>query len=201
MALTYKSSAIPASFASCSFLSPRSGNLADRMRALHEAGFDGMELSMPDLLSYGAALEGRHLDDTDENIVMKTALQVRKLAADLGLKIVMLQPFAQFEGWPKHSSKRREAFDRAERWFKVMAAVGTDMLQVHGMIFLVNLLRLLTPDRLVLLMPKGYPQTWTNTLLISPNWPTLPLLEAFASPMRTGAGQPTPPTGRMSGKS
>jgi sugar phosphate isomerase/epimerase len=135
MALTYKSSAIPASFASCSFLSPKSGNLADRMRALRESGFDGMELSMPDLLSYGAVLEGRHLDDTEENVILKTALQVRKLAADLGLKIVMLQPFMQFEGWPRHSDERREAFDRAERWFKIMAAVGTDMLQVHGYIF------------------------------------------------------------------
>jgi hypothetical protein len=42
----------------------------------------------------------------------------------------MLQPFANFEGWPKESSERKDAFNRAAGWSSIMEAVGTDMLQV-----------------------------------------------------------------------
>ncbi|KAJ5894138.1 hypothetical protein N7495_005829 [Penicillium taxi] len=43
---------------------------------------------------------------------------------------MMLQPFANFEGWPKDSVKREEAFTRAKGWIEIMKAVGTDLLQV-----------------------------------------------------------------------
>ncbi|KAJ5090093.1 hypothetical protein N7532_008777 [Penicillium argentinense] len=42
----------------------------------------------------------------------------------------MLQPFANFEGWPKGSAEREEAFSRAKGWIEVMRTVGTDLLQV-----------------------------------------------------------------------
>ncbi|KAK0391749.1 hypothetical protein NLU13_1248 [Sarocladium strictum] len=128
--MNYKSVPIPTSFASCSLLSPSSGDLETKMRAIKKAGFDGMELSMPDLLSYGANLEQRKLVEDETEAVLRTATRVGEIAGDLGLKIVMLQPFSRFEGWPRDSAERRAAFDRAEGWFKIMAAVGTDMLQV-----------------------------------------------------------------------
>ncbi|KAH8173885.1 xylose isomerase-like TIM barrel domain-containing protein [Sarocladium implicatum] len=130
MAITYNEASIPASFASCSFMSSNSGNLVDKMRAIRKAGFDGMELSMPDLLSYASDLEGRELSDSDLDPVLETSSQIKALAGDIGLRIMMLQPFARFEGWPKGSDERRDAFERAERWFRIMEAVGTDMLQI-----------------------------------------------------------------------
>ncbi len=51
---------------------------------------------------------------------------------NLGLKIVMLQPFANFEGWKPQSEERKEAFRRAKGWIRIMEAVGTDMLQVSA---------------------------------------------------------------------
>jgi sugar phosphate isomerase/epimerase len=55
---------------------------------------------------------------------------VRALAAQYSLKIMMLQPFSNFEGWERGSKEREDAFARAKGWIKIMHAVGTDMLQV-----------------------------------------------------------------------
>jgi hypothetical protein len=43
---------------------------------------------------------------------------------------MMLQPFANFEGWPKDSPERKDAFERAAGWIEIMKVVGTDILQV-----------------------------------------------------------------------
>ena len=61
---------------------------------------------------------------------MQAAVDVKRLAAAYGLKIMMLQPFANFEGWKEGSTERKEAFERAEGWIRIMKALGTDMLQV-----------------------------------------------------------------------
>lgn len=47
-----------------------------------------------------------------------------------GLKILILQPFANFEGWPEGSDERKDAWTRVEGWVKIMHAAGTDLLQV-----------------------------------------------------------------------
>jgi hypothetical protein len=52
------------------------------------------------------------------------------MCAGHSLKILVLQPFSNFEGWPEGSQQRRDAFARAEAWIDIMEAVGTDMLQV-----------------------------------------------------------------------
>jgi len=41
---------------------------------------------------------------------------------------MMLQPFANFEGWSEGSKERKEAFERAKGWIKIMQVVGTDLL-------------------------------------------------------------------------
>lgn len=52
------------------------------------------------------------------------------MCEELGLKVVMLQPFGRFEGWGRGTGERKDAFERAEGWVRIMQAVGTDMLQV-----------------------------------------------------------------------
>jgi hypothetical protein len=55
------------------------------------------------------------------------------LTDELGLKIMMLQPFANFEGWKKgtHDKERQQAFDKAKGWIKIMEAAGITLLQVN----------------------------------------------------------------------
>lgn len=88
-----------------------SGSLANKLRAIAHAGFDGIEIFENDLLAF----------DGD-------AKAVRQLASDLGLRIVALQPLRDFEGMPE--PQRSRAFARAEHDFDLMQQLGTDLLLV-----------------------------------------------------------------------
>ena len=50
------------------------------------------------------------------------------MVRDAGLEITVFQPFRDFEGMPE--PQRARAFDRAERKFDVMQALGTDLMLV-----------------------------------------------------------------------
>ena len=73
-----------------------SGGLADKLAAAAEAGFDGVEIFENDLTYF----DGRPED-------------ARELAGSLGLDIIALQPFRDFEGLPE--PLRTRAFDRAKQ--------------------------------------------------------------------------------------
>jgi 4-hydroxyphenylpyruvate dioxygenase len=88
-----------------------SGTLPDKLEAAALAGFDAVEIFEPDLLLFDG-----------------TARDVRRIAGDLGLEIVLLQPLRNFEGLPE--PKRSRAFALAERKFDLMAELGTDLLLV-----------------------------------------------------------------------
>lgn len=88
-----------------------SGTLADKLQAAAEAGYDGVEIFENDLTYF----DGRPED-------------VRALAASLGLALIALQPFRDFEGLPE--PLRSRAFDRAKRKMELMARLGTPLLLV-----------------------------------------------------------------------
>ncbi|GKT47771.1 3-dehydroshikimate dehydratase [Colletotrichum spaethianum] len=120
----------PVSFASCSIGLPRH-TLEQKLDAISAAGFNGIELSFPDLQSFA----NRHLNkgdiaDDDYASLCEAGKAVRELCEQKELQIMVLQPFANFEGWPKGSKEREDAFERAKGWMEIMGAVGTDMLQV-----------------------------------------------------------------------
>lgn len=120
---------IPTSFASCSIGLPRH-TLHQKLEAIAQAGFDGIELSMPDLLAYANQHLGRDIAEDDYASLVEAGKHARQLVERHNLKILVLQPFANFEGWPKGSKEREAAFERARGWMGIMEAVGTDMLQV-----------------------------------------------------------------------
>lgn len=88
-----------------------SGSLADKLEAAAEAGFSGVEIFENDLTYFQGSPE-----------------DVRELAGSLGLELVALQPFRDFEGLPE--PLRTRAFDRARRKFELMNRLGTSLLLV-----------------------------------------------------------------------
>src|SRR6185295_26755 len=88
-----------------------SGVLHEKLLAIANAGFKGVEIFENDLLSFNG-----------------TPKDVRRVAEDLGLKIVAFQPFRDFEGMPP--DKRERVFARAERKFDLMQELGCDLLLV-----------------------------------------------------------------------
>jgi len=121
---------IPTSFATCSIGYKDSHTLPKKLDAIHKAGFSAIELAFPDLVAF-ATLHLRHeVGETDYDDICEAARVVKTMCDAKGLKVLMLQPFANFEAWPEKSSGRDDAWSRAKGWIKVMQACGTDMLQV-----------------------------------------------------------------------
>ncbi|KAJ5583382.1 hypothetical protein N7535_002002 [Penicillium sp. DV-2018c] len=131
MSIPYSSlKQVPLSYASCSIGCTPTDILPSRLQAISEAGFSGIELSFPDILAYGKHLTGQEIAADDYPAILSVASNIRKRCEENGLKIMMLQPFSNLEGWPKGSTEREEAFARATGWMEIMNVVGTDLLQV-----------------------------------------------------------------------
>jgi 4-hydroxyphenylpyruvate dioxygenase len=88
-----------------------SGTLVEKLSAIQAAGFDGVEIFENDLLYF----DGSPAD-------------VRRIAADLGLKIMLFQPFRDFEGVSAERLARN--LDRVKRKFDLMHELGTDRILV-----------------------------------------------------------------------
>src|SRR2546430_7530027 len=78
-----------------------SGSLDAKLRAIHDARFQGVEIFENDLLSFGGS-----------------APEVGGLIRDLGLTCTCFQPFRDFEGMPE--PQRRRDFERVERKFDLI---------------------------------------------------------------------------------
>jgi 4-hydroxyphenylpyruvate dioxygenase len=87
------------------------GTLVDKLTAIAAAGFDGVEIFENDLFYY----EGGAAD-------------VKRIADDRGLRIVLFQPFRDFEAGPREKLQRN--LDRAERKFDLMGELETDLMLV-----------------------------------------------------------------------
>jgi 4-hydroxyphenylpyruvate dioxygenase len=88
-----------------------SGTLELKLRAISQAGFNGVEIFENDLLT-----------------AQKSAREIGALMRELGLKCTLFQPFRDFEGMP--DTVRPRIFERLERKFDVMEELGTDSLLV-----------------------------------------------------------------------
>ncbi|KAJ5513329.1 hypothetical protein N7463_002881 [Penicillium fimorum] len=131
MSIPYSSlEKVPLSYASCSIGCSPTDTLPLRLQAISGAGFCAIELSFPDILDYGAQITGSAIAPDNYVVIMPVAVEIRKLCEEHKLKIMMLQPFTNFEGWVKDSVDREEAFARATGWMEIMNVVGTDLLQV-----------------------------------------------------------------------
>ncbi|KAG8623144.1 hypothetical protein KVT40_008120 [Elsinoe batatas] len=121
---------IPTSFASCSLHPSPSHPLPAILQAIASASFTGIELSFPNLLSHASSLANKPVSESDFSALCTAAADIKKRCADLNLEIMLLQPFANFKGWPRGSKEREEAFARAKGWIRIMLAAGCKTLQV-----------------------------------------------------------------------
>ena len=124
-------SSIPTCYATVSIGTP-TNPLPLKLKAIASAGFQGIELGFPDLQSFTSQNIGRDVGPKEYDALCNAGQEVKRICQELRLKIVMLQPFANFEGWKPRSEERKDAFQRAKGWIRIMEAVGTDMLQVRS---------------------------------------------------------------------
>jgi 4-hydroxyphenylpyruvate dioxygenase len=86
-----------------------SGTLEGKLRAVADAGFDGVEIFENDLLTFPGSPR-----------------EVGRIVRDLGMEVSLFQPFRDLEGMPE--PQRGGAFERMERKFGVMGELGTDLI-------------------------------------------------------------------------
>ncbi|MEO0382547.1 MAG: TIM barrel protein [Pseudomonadota bacterium] len=89
------------------------GDLSDKLSAIAKAGFDGVEIFEQDFITF----------DGSPN-------DVGKLVADHGLTVDLFQLVQDFEGL--EGDDRTRAFDRLERKFDLMQALGAPLLLVSA---------------------------------------------------------------------
>lgn len=124
------------SFATCSIGCKDEHTLPVKLDAIAAAGFQAIELSMPDIVDF-ANLHSRNekldlpkVNDHSWDELVTAAGVIKAMCGAKKLKVLMLQPFANFEGWPEGTQEHKDAWERARGWRRIMEAVGTDMLQV-----------------------------------------------------------------------
>ena len=88
-----------------------SGTLGEKLDAIAAAKFDAVEIFENDLITFNGSPR-----------------EVRRLTDQLGIGILTLQPFRDFEGMP--NDHRQRVFARAERKFDVMGELGCDLLMI-----------------------------------------------------------------------
>lgn len=86
-----------------------SGTLPEKLSAIADAGYQGVEIFENDLLYYTGS-----------------PADIRQMAADLGLQITLFQPFRDFEGANRNQFAAN--LERARRKFELMHQLGCDTL-------------------------------------------------------------------------
>src|SRR6476646_5479432 len=87
------------------------GTLVEKLQAIAAAGFDGVEIFENDLLYFDGS-----------------PAEVKTICADLGLRVLLFQPFRDFEAAPR--ARMAKNFERAELKFDVMEQLGADLMLV-----------------------------------------------------------------------
>ncbi|KAI0667234.1 xylose isomerase-like protein [Trametes maxima] len=105
-----------------------------KLRAIANAGFSHVELGFPDLEAYAEQeYPGyQRLDESgngDLDTLLQAAGRLKELAKELGLEILAIHPFSNFEGY-EDIEKRAAGFERAGTWFRVLKALDCQLLQV-----------------------------------------------------------------------
>ena len=123
---------IPTCYASVSIGCREEHTLPKKLDAIAAAGFQAIELGFPDLLSFANQhlRPKKEITNYDYDDLCTAAKEVKSMCEARGLKILILQPFSNFEGWQEGSEERKDAWTRVDGWTRIMEAAGTDMLQV-----------------------------------------------------------------------
>ena len=93
--------AIPVSYATVSIGFNKPHSLPTKIEAISSAGFNGIELAFPDLLTFAEEFLKRKVEEDDYNSLCEVGEEIKKLCQKNNLTVLVLQPFSNFEGWPE----------------------------------------------------------------------------------------------------
>ncbi|KAK4503139.1 hypothetical protein PRZ48_006566 [Zasmidium cellare] len=114
--------------------------LEEKIVALAQAGFDGIDMYMWDLIPYTEQIFNCKLtvrdvfdfnfSEGDWKLLLQAAERVGALCTSQGLQVVSAVALFDAEGWPKGSEQAKKARTNLGQWSLLMKAMGTSMLVV-----------------------------------------------------------------------
>lgn len=114
--------------------------LDEKIAALAQAGFEGIDVYMWDLIPYteqyfNCKLFVRDVFDFnftggDWKLLLQAAERVHALCTSHGLQVVSAVALFEAEGWPKGSEQATKARENLRQWSLLMKVMGTNMLVV-----------------------------------------------------------------------
>ena len=100
MPVSYSSlSKIPTCYATVSISHTKPYTLDAKLEAISSAGFKAVELGFPDLLEFAKDWLDTDVKEDEYDKLCVAAEEVKSLCQVHDLKILVLQPFSNFEGW------------------------------------------------------------------------------------------------------
>ncbi|KAH8110074.1 xylose isomerase-like protein [Phellopilus nigrolimitatus] len=126
--------AIATSYATASAGMHPSHTLPVKLKAIAEAGFKWTEIAFSDLEKYASSkhenyrkIDGAGSGDVDK--LLGAAEEIHELCRRLGLHVLTMMPFSEFEGYEDKATVER-GLQRARTWFKMLKVLECQMLQV-----------------------------------------------------------------------
>lgn len=115
--------------ASSSLGKPQGGHsIKTVLEAAVANGIKGIEICYEALLNHASRLEGS-LKEDGELLLLQSAEDIKKLCDALGLVVIVLQPFASYEGLVDEEEHRR-AVRKWSHWLALAHALGCDTIQM-----------------------------------------------------------------------
>ncbi|KAI5116276.1 hypothetical protein M0805_009233 [Coniferiporia weirii] len=125
---------VATSYATASAGMHPSHTLPRKLEAIAEAGFKWTEIAFPDLEQHASSKFGDYTKISDTGVgdvdkLLMVANEIHELCRTLGLRVLTVMPFSRFEGY-EDDAKIEQNLGRAKTWFRVLKALGCEMLQV-----------------------------------------------------------------------
>ena len=115
--------------ATVSLGSPGVHDIRSILEAAASNGLKGIEICYNNLHHHAAHLLGSTSAEVDQSTMVRAAEDVKRMCDELGLTIIVLQPFASYDGLVD-AEKHRKMVDRFTRWLELAHALGTDTIQM-----------------------------------------------------------------------
>lgn len=99
------------------------------LQAASKAGLKGIEIFYNHLAHHAARSSNQDIDDLSAEALLQAARNVRQVCDELGLTIITLQPFAQYDGLLDQEQHHRMV-RKFELWIELAHTLGCSIVQV-----------------------------------------------------------------------
>ena len=115
--------------ATVSLGNPNGHPIQSILQAASNAGLKGIEICYNNLLNHATHLSSLNADAVEQKHLVQSAEDIKRMCDEFGLTIIVLQPFAFYDGLVD-SEMHRQMVAKFGRWIELAHALGCDIIQM-----------------------------------------------------------------------